>query len=324
MSKIPYRKAAFFGLVIFLAGFVAIKIHRIDTHLRELSKGGKRFSPAHIVSEFDHNPAWDVKVSDDLYSFVNVITQQPFFWLSKGFQAYAFVSEDNEYVIKFFQQQRLRERPFLEHPFAYIFHKSFRDKCAYIKHHREEIFSSSKLVFEEIPEETGILFVHLNKTVDLLRGIRLRDSAGQSFKIKPDRVSFIIQRKAQYVLPTLTQCMKEGKVDMAKARLDQIFDLLLTLAKKGIVDSDYALIRNNNIGFTKDRAIYIDTGHITKNVNLDAKKQMEYEFRKRLRPLYDWLTIKYPELAAYFDMRKVEILASMENTASTANIASAQ
>jgi hypothetical protein len=167
-------------------------------------------------------------------------------------------------------------------------------------------------VFEEAREECGFLFVHLNQTENLLRGIRLVDAQGQSHKIKPDQVSFIIQRRANYVLPTISELMKKGDLDGAKHRLDQIFDLLLTLANKGIVDGDHALIRNNNIGFIKDRAIYIDTGHVSKHPNLDVKKHMDYEFKKRLKPLQDWLTINYPELAKYYDQRHTEIILSLQ------------
>ncbi|MDB6081891.1 MAG: hypothetical protein JWO53_1163 [Chlamydiia bacterium] len=321
MRKISLQNLFIFVFLASLTVFTVIKLHRIDNRLSEMSKGGKRFAPSHIISEFNHNPDWDVKTPDELYAFVNVITQQPFHWLSKGYQAYAFESQDGEYVIKFFQQQRLRDRPFVKHPFSFCFSRSFHQKTESMKNNREEIFSSSKLVFEEIPNEAGFLFVHLNKTNNLLRGIRICDAAGQSFKVLPDEVSFIIQKKAQYVLPTLTTLMNQGKVEEAKVRIDQIFALLLTLAKKGIVDTDHALIRNNNIGFVKDRAIYIDTGHISKHTDLDVCKQMDYEFRKRLQPLHDWLSIKFPELATYYNMRREAILTSLHTEKSITNIA---
>lgn len=299
--------------VVAIASFFGVKLHRIDQKLDLMSTNTKRFHPSHVVCKFDHNPEWEVQAPEELITFVNVITQQPFHWLAKGFQAYAFLSQDGEYVLKFFQQQRLREKPFLEKPFEYLFSKSFREKIEFKQRHREEIFSSSKLAFEEISKETGILYVHLNKTDNLLRGIRLCDSSGQAYKLKSDQVSFILQRRAHYVLPTISDHMKKGDVVQAKARLNQIFDLLLTLAKKGIVDSDYALIRNNNIGFAKDRAIYIDTGHLAKHPDLDVKKQMDYEFKKRLRPLYDWLSINYPDLAKFYEMREKEIMQSLDS-----------
>jgi len=299
-------------LILIFVGFVAVKLQRIDSNMHAIAKGStRRFLPSHIVSQFEHNPQWEVTTSPELVSFVNVITQQPFRWLNKGLQAYAFESQDGEYVLKFFQQQRLRDKPLHENFFQYLFSQSFRDKTILVKVHRDEIFVSSKLAFEEIAQESGILYVHLNKTDNLLRGVKIIDATGQSYRIRPDDTSFLIQRKAHYILPTITALMNNKDIRGAKMRLDQIFDLLVTLAKKGMVDGDNALIRNNNIGFIRDRAIYIDTGHIVKQADLNVKKQMEHEFHKRLEPLYEWLCFNYPELASYYDMRRQEIIASL-------------
>jgi len=298
-------------VVLGLAIFLIAKLNRIDMHVQEITRTSNHFNPSNIVVELPANPQYDIKMSPDLISFVNVVTQQPFRWLAKGFQAYAFESQDGEYVVKFFQQHRLRDRAFSEHPVEYFFSKNYRERMAFNKEHRSEIFDSSKISFEEIPEETGVLFIHLNKTEGLLHGIRLVDCLGQAYKIKPDNACFLIQRKAQYILPTITELMKKGDVEGAKARVNQVLDLLLTLARKGIMDGDYALIRNNNIGFIKDRAIYIDTGHIAKPKDPNAKKQMEYEFKRRLKPLCDWLRVKYPELAAHYETRRGEIMLAL-------------
>jgi hypothetical protein len=124
----------------------------------------------------------------------------------------------------------------------------------------------------------------------------------------------VIQKKADYVIPTIKALMKEGKVQEAEARINQIFDLLLSLAQKGFLDGDVALMRNNNIGFVQDRAIYIDTGHITRHHNVNIKERMRFEFDVRLAPLHDWLKMRYPVLAQYFTERKEEILASLADT----------
>ena len=313
MNKSFLKYVALLAIFAALSVTIISKLNRIDSQLYEMTRSGKRFSPSHVVCQFDYRQDWDVDMAPELVTYVNVITQQPFHWLAKGFQAYAFESQDGEYVLKFFQQQRLKEKSFKTNPFSFVFSKSFREKADFIQNHREEIFSSSKLAFEEIPLESGILFVHLNKTENLLRGIRISDPMGQGHKIKADEASFIIQRKATYIRSTFKEHIMKGDVAGAKRRIDQIFDLLLTLAKKGIVDGDVALIRNNNLGFTKDRAIYIDTGHLAKRADIDVKKQMDYEFKRRLKPLYDWLRIEYPQLADYYETRRHEIVTALED-----------
>jgi hypothetical protein len=311
IKKFPWKPLGIFLLVVVL-GFMTVKLHQISKRVHTISRGEKSFCPENIECKFNHREDWEVKTPDDLITFVNVVTQQPFYYLAKGFQAYAFISQDGDYVIKFFQQHRLREKTFGENPFLHLFSSSFKKKLESTNQHKEELFSSSKLSFEEIPEETGILYVHLNRSEGLLRGIRLYDQRGQAFKIYPDDVSFIVQRKADYVIPTLTALLKKGDTENAKIRLNQIFDLLLSLANKGIVDGDYALIRNNNMGFIKDRAIYIDTGHLTKKNDLNVREQMDYEFHVRLRPLYVWLKINYPDMARYYKERQREILHGLK------------
>lgn len=311
-------------LTLLIAGascYAVVKLNHIDNRLHEITNSNKRFCPSQIICHFPNDPEWEVQTPPELITYINVITQQPFHWLAKGCQAYAFASQDGEYVIKFFQQHRLRELSDLayqERPFSYIFSKSYREKIAAKLTHKKEIFSSSKLAFEEIPEESGILFAHLNRTKDILRGIRISDTSGQVYKVKSDQVSFIVQKRATYILPTISGLMKDGDVDHAKVRLDQIFDLLVSLAKKKIVDGDHALVRNNNMGFVKDRAIYIDTGHIWKDPNLNVEERVKYEFRVRLRPLYDWLNINHKELGVYYKEKTEEIIKSLqiENLAS--------
>lgn len=313
ISKVSFKQLVY-SLLILIGCFIAIKVDNVDKKINEMSHSDRGFKPEHVLCKFDYRHDWDIAMSDELLTFVNVITQQPFYWLGKGFQVYAFESQDGEYVLKFFQQQRLREKTYKTHPLQLVFSKKFREKVEFVNNHREEIFSSSKISFEEIPEETGIVFVHLNRSDNLLRGIRLYDQKGESHKIHPDKASFIIQKKANYVLPTITEHMKNDDINGAKARIDQIFTLLVSLARKGIVDSDYALIRNNNMGFVKDRAVYIDTGHLAKHENLNVLKQMKYEFKVRLKPLQNWLMIRYPELHSYYQEKKDALLVSLGDT----------
>jgi hypothetical protein len=324
MKRINFKKIALFTIFAVFAGYVAIKLRHIENRLHNVTRTAKHFDIDNLVCRFKHDPQWDVKVSDDTLTYVNTIMSQPYHWLAKGYQAFAFVSQDGEYVIKFIQQQRFQKNGFKTHPFQYMFNKEFRERLAQQQVHRKEIFNSAKLMFEEMREETGMIYVHLNRTSNMLRKVRLFDALGQTHRFITDNSSFVIQRKARYIQPTIRELMEKGQVDQAKARIDQIFDLVLTLAKKNFVDSDYALIRNNNIGFLKDRAIYIDTGHITKKQVPDLHKQMEFEFKSRLYPLRDWLKITFPQLADYYDSRRVEILASLAQNKTTEHVAQTQ
>ncbi len=313
MFKKLFSIRGIFATVSFLLLlFLVVRVERLGEKMNQLTKPARIFSLAQIINEYPFNPEWEVKTPPETIQFVNMVTQQPFYWLGKGFQATAFVSDDGEYVLKFAHQGRLREVPFKHNPIQFLFNKEFRDQMEERQSHREEIFTSSKMAYEEFPEESGILYVHINRTENLIKGIKLTDSVGQSYRIRGDETSFVLQKKADHVLPTIKKLMAEGKVEEAKERINQIFELLLSMAQKGFLDGDHALMRNNNIGFTPERAIYIDSGHVTRRQNVNVRERMVYEFDVRVAPFHDWLKVRYPELAEHYNMLQAKTLASLD------------
>ena len=101
--------------------------------------------------------------------------------------------------------------------------------------------------------------------------------------------------------------MRDGKAGEAKQRIDQIFDLLFTCAKRGIQDTDKSLIRKNNLGFLPERAIYIDTGKLAIRERITTIKGFKEDL-KRLEPLYEWFRQHHPELACYFIEKQSETI----------------
>ncbi len=308
-----------FCIIVLL--YVAGKIVHIEEKFEKFARPTKLFSVSNVQSTLPYNPKWDVKISPELDTFFYVISQQQFNWLGKGAQALAFESQDGLYVLKLFQVGKFNNcdepKSFLKR----LFSKEGDNKRKERQDHREELFTSSKFAYEELQEETGIVYVHLNRTVGKIKGVKLIDRLGQSHRIRGDDACFILQKKACYLIPTITQLMNEGKIEAAEARIDQVIDLLFTMAKKGYVDNDDALIRNNNIGFTRDKAVYIDTGHLSKKENLDIYKRMEYEFAVRLDPLEKWLNWTYPTLANYYREQKDALMSSLKGEEAENSIA---
>jgi DNA gyrase/topoisomerase IV subunit A len=293
-----------------MLAFVAVKMARIEKTVVHVARPSRLFNPKFIESHFPPRKEWDVKTSSQQERFFYVISQQPLRWLGRGMQAVVFETQDEKYVVKFFQLGRIREDD-SGNPVKDLLSRETKEKRQERIKHREEIFSSSKMCFENLQEETGIVYVHLNRTKDRVRTVRLVDRYGQSHRIRGDDTSFLVQKKARYLIPTITQHMERGEIGQAKARIDQVFTLLLSLAKKGYVDGDDALIRNNNLGLTEDRAIYIDTGHLFHAQNLDAAERMKYEFQVRLDPLEKWLHVAYPELGDHYQTSKTRLLESL-------------
>ena len=310
MKKILSFSSIGLACIVLLTALL-LQTVKMNSRLQDMARPSKLFSPSLIETDIPHRDDWEVNLSQDHHSFFYTVSQQPLYWIGKGMQVVVFQTQDEKYVVKFFQMNRLRN-PVSKSFLKKLFHVEAAEHEKNRISHREELFFSSKFCFEELSEETGIVYVHLNRTQDRLYGVKLIDKFGQSHRIRADNASFVVQKKGTYIVPTLTHLMDTNKIDEAKARIDQIISLLQSLAEKGYVDGDDALIRNNNMGFTEDRAIYIDTGHLHKQENMNVYGRMLYEFQIRLEPLQKWLNVAYPELGEYYSLRREQVLTSLK------------
>ncbi len=303
------------GACALMLVFLVVKGQMIDKKLEQLARPSRLFNLKYIESNMDSRGDWEVRLSPDHDRFFYVVSQQALCWIGKGENSYIFGTTDGKYVVKFIHLASMPSQ--LHGFFAKLFVKNEKRRLRVNKF--EDLFMSSRVSFDELQSETGVIYVHLNRTKAKIHGLKLIDSYGQSQRVCGDDTCFVMQKKALPLIPLLTDLMDEGQIDEAKVRVDQVFDLLLSLARKGFVDGDDGLISNNNIGFTDDRAIYLDTWHFFRAKNLDVKERMRYETQLRLAPLERWLKATYPELGAYYIQKRDQVMASLtaERTATT-------
>lgn len=266
------------------------------------------FTVENIHSNHPFNPNWEVHATKADIEQANEILKQPFHYLGRGFQCYAFESEDGKYVLKFIRHQRLRLSNFLKTlPDIGAFKKIKEKKRADFEKRSRYLFNGLKVGFDHARDETALIFVHLNKTENQHGKVKITDKENTAYEIDLNAVEFILQRKAVHIKPTLEKLMADGKVAEAEKRIDQIFDLLVHCAKRGILDTDGALIRKNNLGFLDDHAIYIDTGKLQVKEDIKRKDRFVKDL-KRLYLLEKWLGEKYPVLRDYFVEKKKSVI----------------
>lgn len=275
--------------------------------VREQNRKTDGFSVQRIASIFADDPKWDIIVTPLQVQAANTALSQPYKYLAHGFQCYAFVSQDDKYILKFIRQQRLQPSLIVQ-LLPNIFFKSVKQEKERLGQKRANyLFRSLKVAFEDVPHETGLLFVHLNKTKNTHPQVTIYDKAGTKYIIDLDSHEFVLQKKAEAIKPMLSKLVKSGNLHEAKLRIDQIFTLLTTCAKKGIADLDNQLIRKNNLGYLTDQAIYIDTGKITRKESIKTLARFKVDL-KRLQPLYEWLQELSPELALHFSAKQEDVL----------------
>lgn len=266
------------------------------------------FSLSRISTQLPNNDAWDIPATDKKIQEVNQILAQPFYYLGRGFQFFAFESSDGQYVLKFLRHQRLHPPVLYDWlPDCGLVRDIKSKKCKKRSDRVNLLFESLKIAYEKIPEETGLVYVHLNKTKDLHPDVVLFDLLEDEYKVPLDQTEFVLQHKALFVKPTIKKLMKEGNIDEAKERINQLFDLLRKTAVKGVLDTDGALIHKNNVGFADSSAMYIDAGRFILSESIKTKEHFASDL-KRLKPLYKWLAGRYPPLAAHFDKEQKRVI----------------
>lgn len=224
------------------------------------------FRLAKMRVDFPPHPEWEVALDPDIIPLLN----QPFHYLDKGSQCYVFESADRKIVIKFFR---------------------FNEPKSYLK--TFTLFNATRIAYETLKKETGLLYIHLNVTNLNLPTLHCKDAIGRSYHFKLDECRFAIQKKATPFHLTLKNALSDP-TQMQK-RLDQFIDLLFARTDKGIFNTDPSLSRN--FGFLDDQAVEIDFGNYRPTTPHGQRVEIE-RYTKKLRR---WLNKKAPEWAEYLD-----------------------
>ncbi|MGH2612730.1 MAG: hypothetical protein ACRDFB_06730 [Rhabdochlamydiaceae bacterium] len=223
------------------------------------------FTIARISSSLSFHPEWKIEPSNE--EQIRQILSQPYRFLGKGAQSFVFASDDGNTVIKFFRHHHLKKKS-----------KLAKD------------FGSYKLAYEKLRTETGLLYLHLNKTTHLNQTLDLIDKLGIHHPIDLDKYEFLVQKRARLAYPALEQWMSEGKIAEAKEALTALVHLLAARSNKGIHDKDPDL--NTNFGFIGTTPIQFDIGRF----KLRETPADRNELVRITDNLHQWLMQRAPEL----------------------------
>ncbi len=231
-------------------GFVAIILSLWGWHYAYNSKP-LGFSVRKITSNFTFHPEWEVAHTDKAKEHLLEITSQPFYYLGAGSQSYAFVSQDQKWVIKFF---RMKQNYFYLKDVWHGNRSDVREKRL------SSIFEAYKMAFEGMREDAGLVYLHLNKTKDLSKKITVIDRLRFSYEIDLDQVEFVVQERADLIFDRLKTHIKQKDTEQLNASIAEMMHLVKRRIDKGISDHDKAV--KHNYGFVGDRAVQLDVGRI--------------------------------------------------------------
>lgn len=235
-------------------------------------------------------------LSDGDYAHIDTLLAEPFTFLHSGGQCYAFISEDKTTVLKLFKQHHLRWWRLLRAlPLPAFFEPLRAQQLQKMEHYSPLFLESCTIAYRDFKEQSGLIYLHLNKTRHFNRKATLIDPLGIAHTLDLDNTQFALQKKAQLCYPKFRQLLKEGNLADAKACIDSLFALIGNRERKGIRDRDPHI--RKNIGFIGNQAIEIDIGSFTRA----APDALGSEWAKTTRRLLAYLTKHNTELSHYLE-----------------------
>ena len=243
----------------------------------------------------------------EAFSSYQHILSQKFTYLSSGAQCYAFISEDQKYVIKFFRIKYLTPKYWLSYiPIPWLDRLRF-EKIDMRERRRKETYDSFRLVMEDFKEETALLFTHFSKTHYPHDKVILVDKLGVKHIVSLNKVPFVLQKKAEMIYPYVSTLIREGKRELALESLINVLLLIKERSLKGYVDKDGGV--SSNYGFIDGRPVEIDLGRVVRDDSIKDPVNYLQEILRVSKKIESWLQLSYPELTEEFQERVQRILS---------------
>lgn len=261
------------------------------------------FLVSNIVSELSYKPEHETRTltSFEKAEFEKALSQ-PYYYLGKGCQSYVFQSADKAYVLKFFKYQRFRTPQWLE-PLTFI--PLIQNLLIQKKEKKERklafFMQAWKVAFDELKEEAGLIAVHLNKSANLNRDFILYDKMGFKHSVPADSAEFLIQRKADMLVPWIQKEMAASEEEKVKKLLNDLVTMLVSEYTRGLADNDHALMQNT--GVYQNHPFHIDVGQFVKESRFAEPSVWHQELYNKTYKFRLWLLKNYPLLGEHFTER---------------------
>lgn len=231
------------------------------------------FNLSSVTFDEPYHAEWEAKpITYAEKSQVKSLLSKPWTYLGRGTQSIVFAQDD--YVLKLFKNSHVNK----------WFGKNY------------VAFEGYKLAFEQNRDLSGLVFIHLNKTHDLMISMTLVDKKGKTHRIAADDLVFVIQKKAQIARNVFEKDLIEGNVDAVRSGITAILDLYMTEYSRNLVDQDHGVM--HNIGFAEGKPIHLDVGRLTKDENVDPSQDLPHKVKK-IQTWLDKQPVQYDDMIVF-------------------------
>jgi hypothetical protein len=222
---------------------------------------------------------------------------QPYHYLARGKQCYAFESQDGRYILKLPRMDRYGIPLWLQA--GKIFFSRYRE--ALEKDHlarRAFLFESFRLSFRDLKEETAVLALHLEPTVSTGKRVLLKNRLGFSYWLPLDRAIFVLQEKKSLLSRALQEALAQGNKQLANQMVEAWVAVVAARARQGILNKDGSFLRN--FGYAEGKAYQIDIGSFYRGKCRNKEVALR-SMQETMKPIRSWLSHQDLQLAQVFD-----------------------
>lgn len=271
------------------------------------------FSLDKVVSRLDYNENWEIEslTEEQQEILIQEVFPQKYYYLAAGNQCYAFISEDRKYVLKFFKMQNLFPKGWLNSFPLSLFQKfGFKNETGN-QLFSERIFASYKDAYEALRDETGLLYIHFNKSREFKSKVTLIDNKGKKYLLDLDAVEFVVQRKAKKIFDHFSNLFAEEKYDELRASVRSFLQLIVVRCERGFVDQNLSI--RNNFGFVDNMAVQFDCTTLTRDSSMKYPLNLRQEVMEIAKRLDLWALENCPEVTLFIQEEAQRIINHYPN-----------
>jgi hypothetical protein len=268
---------------------------------RFLHKQTDGFTPTKIRSAFLDNKIPHLSSSPtslQTEEILNVL-RQPLHYIGRGGQCYAFTTSDQKYVVKLLKYNNNYPKIWFRlFPFPGKLDLYRKQTLERKQKKLEGEYKSYQIALENLQEETGIIYFHLDAGTLPDVQLELFDKIRVRHHLSADSYQFYIQKKGVPFYPKLEAMIREGHLQQAKMVLDEMTVYLKKRCQKQISDKDNGIWRN--FAFHEQHPFQIDIGQFIYDPSLKVPKQVEISLLFFTKDFRSWLQNLDPSLENYF------------------------
>lgn len=238
-------------------------------------------------------PWKEFSLSPDQKKEMASIFQQKFSYIGKGAQCYAFVSEDQQYVLKFFKFKHMKPSWFVQLLPSIFPFKQYKESTQERKRRKlYSVFEGYELAYQMNKEDSELLYVHLKPTQELNQSVTVLDKLGFAWHINLDEVVFLLQRKGETLRTCLNRQLKSENVEGAKESVAKIIEMYVKEYTKGIYDRDHGVMHNT--GFVEGRPFHLDVGKMSRDERIRDRRVYKDDLEHVVWKIDKWVKLNYP------------------------------